>query len=413
MKSELRQMKVLIIPFERHPSQQSFLEEVFTHSQAPYDSIFLMRSRQIIEEATVTWGKARVFLFPEHSTNRLLRNLAKYFMDLRFALALFRLFRKEHPDVVLVRDLTFPLLVTLTLRKVFHFIAIYQRTFPYEYSWFDPDRVKNYRFPALWKVCRSIESALLNQLLHEADAILPISQFMKDDLVASELLDPDKIHPFGMGIDDRIIDSIRLTQHGTPTTKKAINLAYVGTLAGARRIDQLLKAIALVVKQSPTKRIHVDFIGGETNDIEQLRLTVAELGLHESVSFLGRLPRAQLYEKMATYDCGLVYIPNDPRYWVSCPTKLVECLSIGVPCVATDTARINLDLAEQTKAVVIAGADAQSFAEGILQFLQTPDTYSRAAIESRERIQTEYSYEAMRSRFAMICNHALRGMPPP
>jgi glycosyltransferase involved in cell wall biosynthesis len=400
-------MKVLVIPFERHPSDHTFLEEMFTSSESPWDAVFLMRSREAIENCVRSWGKSRVYLFPEDPGAGLLREVSKYFMDLRYVANFIRLARRERPDVVLVRDLTFPLLLALVLRPMFGYKTLYQRSFPYEFSWFDPQRVQGYKFPALWKLCRSVESALLHRLLHEVDGILSISKYMKRELIESDMLDAARIHPFGMGIDLAAVRSVLASRGSAHSTDEVARFFYLGTLARARRMDHLLEAIADAATRNPTLLFHVDFLGGHESEIEDLSKLASELGVGERVSFLGRVPRSRLYETIADYDCGLVYIPADPRYWISCPTKLIECLSMGIPCIATNTAKTNLELAHQTGAVVVAGAEPREFAEGMLRFLRDREKFTDAALASRERIQADYDYDAMRESFAAICSDGL------
>ena len=398
-------MKILVIPFERHPSDHSFLEEMFAHPKAPYESVFLMRSKESSTEELLSWHASRVYVFPERSANPLIRSLQKYFMDLRYLPMMLRVLMRERPDVVLIRDLTFPLLLAQIFRLFLPMAIVYQRSFPYEFSWFDPRRVQNYRFPALWKLCRTLESALLHRLLHWTDAVLTISTYMKQELIEQDLLDEEKLHPFGLGIDEEQIRS--LWNDGPPADADEIRMIYVGTLASARRIDILLQALASVLADEPARPFHVDFIGGTPQEVESLQSLADELGLRETVNFLGRQPRAELYSHMARCHCGLVYIPADPRFWISFPTKLVESLALGMPCVATDTARTNLELAARTHAVVISGADAESFARGIQAFLDDPHSHARAARRSREEILSLYGYHPMRARLAEICRDAL------
>jgi len=349
-------MKILVIPFERHPSDHSFLEEMFAHPKAPYESVFLMRSKESSTEELLSWHASRVYVFPERSANPLIRSLQKYFMDLRYLPMMLRVLMRERPDVVLIRDLTFPL-------------------------------------------------PLLHRLLHWTDAVLTISTYMKQELIEQDLLDEEKLHPFGLGIDEEQIRS--LWNDGPPADADEIRMIYVGTLASARRIDILLQALASVLADEPARPFHVDFIGGTPQEVESLQSLADELGLRETVNFLGRQPRAELYSHMARCHCGLVYIPADPRFWISFPTKLVESLALGMPCVATDTARTNLELAARTHAVVISGADAESFARGIQAFLDDPHSHARAARRSREEILSLYGYHSMRARLAEICRDAL------
>jgi glycosyltransferase involved in cell wall biosynthesis len=112
-------------------------------------------------------------------------------------------------------------------------------------------------------------------------------------------------------------------------------MLYPGTLHWHQGIDIALKAMPRILAQIPEAELHIYGDGPAKTDLVNL---TTRLGLTEHIRFRDTLPTAQIAERMADSDVGIV-----PKR-AGCPfgneaasTKIPEFLAVGVPVVASRT----------------------------------------------------------------------------
>lgn len=383
-------LKVLVFPAEEYPCHHSFLEEVFTRTPDDLCAHFLMRTRAVGPARPATWNEATVETLSMVPSSSILRWIRSYATDLRIVPRLWRTLRHESPDVVFVRDMTFPFLVALLLRPWSDYAVVFQKSFPNEMRWFDRAWVNAHKLPWLWTACRHVENHVLHRALRHADAILPISPLMGQELIERWDLPKERVHPFGLGIDPGDTAGPSSRDHG------AVRLVYVGTLAATRRIDVMVRAFARASKALGPDRTSLTILGGSDDEVAKLRSLVIELGVDDVVELTGRVPRETVYRQLSEHDAGAVFIAHDPRFWVASPTKLIESLAFGLPVVATAACALNRDLADSTGAVIVTDDSEEDFARGIVELVENFDTLAANAASARPRILREYDYAEIR-----------------
>lgn len=386
-------MKVLLVPAEVYPCHESFLEEVFTRGDLARRCTFLMRAAADGTPERTTWNDADVITLPATIRRRWVRNLRVYFTDLRYVPAFWRAVRALRPDLVLVRDMTFPLLLAMILRPFLGFAVVFQKTYPNELRWFDPAWVHAHRYPWLWVLCRRVEDWTLHVLMKYADATVPITHYMAEDLHRRWGHDLEKSFPFGMGIDPG--------EPAAPRTQSSdhdpVRFVYVGTLASSRRLEVMIESFARVA-QSAQRELHLTVLGGDEQQVAFLRDRARAFGVEDRVDLRGLVPRAQVYPIVREHDASLAYIPCDPRFHVASPAKVIECLALGIPVVATPAVAVNHDLAEMTEAVVIGSDTVEGYAAAIEQLVADLPRLRANAQAHRQRVIEEYDYRKMRER---------------
>lgn len=389
-------VKFLAVPAEAHPTQESFLLEVLSVNRPGLETTFVSASG--VEPLFEThWNAAALRTFPERSQHRWVRALRTYVLDPRYLGEIWRAIREVDPDVVLVRDLTLPLLVAYLLQPFRGFRLIYQRTYPHEYRWFDPRIAERHRLPQLWLWLRRLENRVLHSLMRRCDAILTISDAMSEQLILDEDMPRAILHTFGMGV-----NSAQMEAHEWRPERAVhdgvLRIAYSGTLGISRDLETLLDAFAHAAHQWKSSELRLEMYGGSVEDVTRLGLHASDLGVADKVHFTGALPREEMLTHLGRCDIALNYIPAGPRYWVSCPTKQIEYLALGIPTVATDTVEIVISLASTHGGIVLARPDAESFGMGILQACEALNRYRAEAQHARFVIRDEFSYDAMASR---------------
>ena len=171
-------------------------------------------------------------------------------------------------------------------------------------------------------------------------------------------------------------------------------VAYLGTLDRARRLEVLLDALQLVRRERPDACLLL--IGGapQQGDVAQLLQAARERGLDGAVQVTGWLPAAQAWEYLLGAQAAVSYVPRGALYDVSSPTKLLEYLALGMPCVGND-------IPDQAAVLAASGAGwlsastPQAMAEALLAILRDPEAARRRAAAGPAFIEAERSYRVL------------------
>jgi glycosyltransferase involved in cell wall biosynthesis len=160
---------------------------------------------------------------------------------------------------------------------------------------------------------------------------------------------------------------------------------YVGSLSlASHAVDLLLEAFAHVRHAEPQSRL---LLVGGGEDYGRLQAQAGELGLGDSVRFVGRVPA----HAVPTY-YGLAQVTVDPVYddlaaQARFPLKLVESLGLGIP-VVTGRVGDRPSLLSSGGGLLVRPGDAAALAEGILAILGDGALrahLSEQALQLRER----------------------------
>ncbi len=119
----------------------------------------------------------------------------------------------------------------------------------------------------------------------------------------------------------------------TRTDQRKI-VIFPGSLQAHQGLDVAIRAFPEVVAAVPLAELH---IYGEGPAKEGLMRLSAELGLDGAVRFFGAVPTAQIVEKMANADLGVVPKRADGFGNEAFSTKILEFMSLGIPVVASST----------------------------------------------------------------------------
>jgi glycosyltransferase involved in cell wall biosynthesis len=115
---------------------------------------------------------------------------------------------------------------------------------------------------------------------------------------------------------------------------KRLILLYHGSIAKERGLCNLIYAIKLL-NDYGIRNIGL-WILGEGKDKTLLQQLVVQLGLQENVLFLDPVPYHKVAEFIAAADACVSPLPRH-RWWMyQFPLKVVECLAVGKPVIATD-----------------------------------------------------------------------------
>jgi len=260
--------------------------------------------------------------------------------------------------------------------------------------------------PELWgsdadreTLIKGVEGAAL---AHYADVCITPSPFNKQDLVERVGCDPDRVYVLPLAVP---------LAHFTPGDKdpqllKQLNLEgrrvllFVGRMAGNKRIDLLVEALAIVQRQAPGTRL---LLVGDDRGSPVYAQTVAaaqaravELGMAGDAIWTGQVADLLPYYRLAD-----VYVTASLHEGFGVP--LIEAMACGLPVVASKSAAMPWVLA--CAGLLFEPGNAQDLAEKTLAVLQDANLRGTLVERGLERVQ-QFSLEAYEAGLGEIVDMA-------
>jgi glycosyltransferase involved in cell wall biosynthesis len=239
-----------------------------------------------------------------------------------------------------------------------------------------------------------IEKALLYRIvLPGARHVFVQSEAMKD-MIAAQGIPLEKLTAVPMGVDTETLLSNSLVKQRLDGWQDIPLIAYLGTLDRMRSLDKVVDALAIVRMQNPQARLL--FIGDSTTrgDAEELQAYADRIGLNEAVHITGWLPTSQAWALLTGADAAVSFVPRSEIFDVSSPTKLLEYLALGIPCVGND----NPDQAQVLSlsgAGWLTGSTPEALAQALSEILDDPEAARRRAASGLAYIDANRSYHVL------------------
>jgi glycosyltransferase involved in cell wall biosynthesis len=189
-------------------------------------------------------------------------------------------------------------------------------------------------------------------------------------------------------------------------------VGIVGRLQPWKGQDRLLRAQAILARRG--RRMHTVIVGGDSYGLSpeyvaSLEPLVAELGLHDAVTFAGEVPDAGPY--VEAMDVLVNASDREPFGIV-----ILEAMARGVPVVAVDAGGPAEFVEDGRTGVLARSGEPEALADALEPLLASAELRGRLGAAGRARFLSEYTTEAMRRRFfaeldAVIHRRAPGGRP--
>lgn len=187
------------------------------------------------------------------------------------------------------------------------------------------------------------------------------------------------------------------------TDRVAPHLVIARNLEPIYGNDVALKAFALLTKQFPAVRLTVAGSGPEAAALVEL---TRQLGVHDRVSFTGRLDRDQM---AALYRDA--YLMLNPSRVDNMPNSILEALASGVPVVSTNVGGIPYIVADGRTAMLVPPDDPPAMAAAVGQVLSDEALRDRLVRNGVDEVR-RYRWDAVRSELGAAYDDAVQGRCP-
>jgi glycosyltransferase involved in cell wall biosynthesis len=209
----------------------------------------------------------------------------------------------------------------------------------------------------LTKSINNIIEKMERKALEKTDAISTLNQQQKDILVKEYDVPPKKIRVIRHGINvnmfsPKMVDQYRFSMRNYYELKGP-TILYVGRLTPIKRVDLLVKALAILVKKIPQLKLLL--IGPRSfRDIQYYISQAKSFGVDKNLVYLGEIPHEEIFKHLAVAD---VYADVSEEYGLGFST--LEAMSCGIPVVST----------RYEEGILKVNNTVQSIAEGLKRVL--------------------------------------------
>jgi glycosyltransferase involved in cell wall biosynthesis len=217
-----------------------------------------------------------------------------------------------------------------------------------------------------------------------SDCLTAVSQATVDDLVRLGVAPAAKFRllPLGLELDPlaAIGPELRRQSRGElGVGGDDVLLVFVGRFVPIKRLDLLLRALALARASEPRLQLA---LAGDGEGRPRLEGLAAELGAVAAVRFLGY--RRELRPLFAAADVAVLSSDNEGT-----PVSLIEAAAAGLPAVATDAGGVREVVGGET-GLVVPRDDAEALAAALVRMAADPELRRRCGRAARERALARY-----------------------
>lgn len=216
-----------------------------------------------------------------------------------------------------------------------------------------------------------------------ATAVLTVEERLRD-ILSERGIPRDKIQVLMNLPDDRIF-----TPRDAQPPTNTFTIIYHGTLARRLGLDVAIHAVNLA--RPSVKNLKLKIIGAGEERVHLIKLR-DQLELSECVSFSdGFVPVEQIVPFIQSADVGVVPLRISSGTDIMLPTKLLEYVSMGIPCIAPRTGTICRYFDAQMVQFFEA-ENPDSLAAAIVALYRDPARRASLAREAQRRFASTYTW---------------------
>jgi len=152
--------------------------------------------------------------------------------------------------------------------------------------------------------------------------------------------------------------------------KPDFNLFFHGTIAERLDLESLVRATQIVNNKHPEIRLTII---GEGEDSKRIIDLISALKLNNCINFINRIiPFNELFLYFNDVDLGIVTYKNSIATNNILPTKLLEYISLNIPCVVAELSTVKYYFTEEMVKYYIP-EDVNSLSQSILTVFENPE----------------------------------------
>lgn len=238
-------------------------------------------------------------------------------------------------------------------------------------------------------VLTGLERQLELRAYREADAIICVSEALKDILVQEANISPEKIVIVPNGVDTNFFDPAR---YEPKQSSQNFTIGFVGALLRWQGLDILLEALS----ELKTEEIDLSLvIVGDGPMRSELKTKASQLNISSKVHFVGRVPREEVPQYILGFDIGYSgQIRMQIGRMYHSPLKLYEYMAMAKPVVASAFEDAQRLVDEGTTGFLFQSGNKDSLKQALKEAFYAKNRLANMGIQARREIEINHSWIA-------------------
>ena len=188
----------------------------------------------------------------------------------------------------------------------------------------------------------------------------------------------------------------------TVNNNNHFSLITHGTLVERYRVQTLIKAVPMLIKEIPELKVKIVGDGEYQSKLEELARAT---GVREYVDFVGRVPFKEIPAQIAQANIGIVAIPTGMNPAI--PLKLLEYLAMGKPTVVNTFPTIQAYF-DESSMMFFKPDDENDLARCVLELYRNPE--KRAALATAgTAVYQKYRWSLMKLDYFRVFDQYIEG----
>jgi glycosyltransferase involved in cell wall biosynthesis len=184
-----------------------------------------------------------------------------------------------------------------------------------------------------------------------------------------------------------------------PDKSIAGRILFVGRIRAGKGIDNLIKAMKLIINEGDNAHLHVVGPTDDARYLKYLQELTKKMDVSEQVEFIGSIPDDALLNEYA--ECSIFVLPSSVE---SHPIVLLEAMASGKPVIATNVGGIPYMIEDGKDGLLVDYGDIEGLAGKILLLMNNKKLGDDIA-ESGKKKAMKYTWETVSERTYELYNH--------
>lgn len=223
--------------------------------------------------------------------------------------------------------------------------------------------------------------SVLKYNLRKADAICATSNTIKEYLKPVTKKD---VYVIPFGVDINVFSKREVKKI---TDQDAFVIGCIKSLESIYNIDVIIKALAILKRKYPAKKIKLLIIGVGSQE-KNLKNLVKQLSLDKEVIFTGRIPFEQVSDYFNMLDV-LVNISDYESFGVS----VIEAMACCKAVIATNTGGLKEIINSDSVGKLVPVKNIETTCEAIETYMNDMNLMEQTGNEARERVKKDYNWD--------------------
>ena len=257
-----------------------------------------------------------------------------------------------------------------------------------------------------------------SECVQQADWVFALTPQIKSDLIDLGADEPrTSLLPNSgdaVSFDTSHVSAFNKSDETSALQATKIRLVFAGGLTAYEGVIDLVRALILVDPSGES--VSLDVIGTGPEETH-LRTAVQELHLQSVVTFFGSVPLSEALERVAEADLVVLPRENSAVTRHVAPIKIVDALSLGVPCLVPRLAALADIVTESGGGWVYEGFGAVAIAEALDQIVGDRSSLRKAGERGRAWVLEHRSWSSVSVHLSeiyhsMLANSSVRISEP-